>query len=222
MTAVEPIHKHPDRVIHLEDSRARRREQSELVMEGITAVTLFNAVQTAYDHHELDAFVALNAAAAAALAVVVLRGAVRMRRKEDAASRGANLVGVIGGLAAVAEGLHRLHTAQFTFGHKHFALGVLTVFTGLMTVTIAVLAEKLEHRRALIITDDGVQMRLNKFRRFKVVWSDIAELRFDARQARLVRGNGRAHVVPLGRLLNRDEVREALTEAAIARGVPVK
>lgn len=209
------------RVIHLEDARMRRRERGELATEGFTALTLLNAVQVAYIHHEVDGFVLLNAVAAIALVAVVIRGAIRMRKQQDAASAGANLVGIFGGLVAVTEGVNRLHSAQFTFGHKHFALGVLTIFAGLLTSFIGVMAERLENRRALSLTDDGVRMRLNRFRRFNVRWADLAELQMSAGQARLVSTNGRAHVVPLGRLVNRDEVSEALVEAARERGVRV-
>ncbi|MEO9114685.1 MAG: hypothetical protein ABI311_00845 [Gemmatimonadaceae bacterium] len=185
-------------------------------------MTLLNAVQIAYFHHEIDAFVVLNATAAAALAIVVIRGAIRMRRNEDAASRGSNVVGVVGGLAAVTEGLRRLHSADFTFGHKHFALGVTTVLTGLLTVTMALLAGRLQKRRMLAITDGGIHMRFNQFRRFNIPWSDVAELQLGKGRVRLVSRTGKVRAVPLTRLLNRDEVRDALTDAAVARGIPIK
>ena len=209
------------RVIHLEDARMRRRERGELATEGLTAFTLLNAVQVAYMNREMDGFVLLNAVAAVALAAVVIRGVIRIRRQQDAASTGVNFVGVFGGLVAVTEGVNRLHSAQFTPGHKHFALGVLTVLVGLLTTSVGVMAERLESRRALSVTDGGVRMRLNKFRRFNVLWTELAELQMTAGQARLVSTNGRTHVVPLGRLVNRDEVSEALVEAARMRGVKV-
>lgn len=222
MSASESVQPPNDRVIHLEDAAERRREKAELAMEAMTSVTLFNAVQIDYIHHEFDAFVMLNAAAAAALAIVVIRGAIRMRKNEDAASRGSNVVGVVGGLAAVTEGLRRLHSADFTFGHKHFALGVATVLTGLLTVTVALFAERLQKRRILAITDAGVRMRFNQLRRFNIPWSDIAELQVGTGRVRLVRRTGRARAIPLTRLLNADEVRDALTDAAVARGIPIR
>jgi hypothetical protein len=199
----------------------RRRERGELATEGLTAFTLLNTVQVAYAHNEMDGFVLLNAVAAVALAAVVIRGVIRIRQQKDVASTGVNLVGVFGGLVAVTEGVNRLHAAQFTPGHKHFALGVLTVFAGLLTASIGVMAERLENRRALSMTDDGISMRLNKFRRFSVRWTDLVELQMSAGQARLVCVNGSARVVPLGRLVNRDEVSEALVDAARSRGVKV-
>jgi hypothetical protein len=222
MTASESVQRHPDRVIHLEDAAEHRRERADLATQALTSIMLLNAVQTAYSHHEIDAFVALNAAAATALAIVVIRGAVRMKRSEDAASRGADVVGVVGGLAAVAEGLRRLHTADFTFGHKHFALGVATVLTGLLMVTVALFTGRLQSRRVLAITDDGIRMRFNQFRQFNIPWSDVAELKLGNGRAQLVSRTGKARAVPLTRLLNRDEVRDALTNAAVARGIPIK
>jgi hypothetical protein len=210
-----------DRVIHLEDARMRVRERRELLVEGVTAFTLLSAVQTEYLRHNVDAFVVLNAVAGVALALVVIRGVIEMRRHKDAGSTGVNVVGVFGALAAIIEGLHKLHAAQFTFGHNHFALGVFTIFTGLLTGTVALLMERLEHRRALTITGDGIRMRFNKFRRFSASWADIAELQLDAKQARLVSAGGKAYVVPLARLVNRDEVREALIEAARERRVTI-
>ena len=199
----------------------RRRELGELATEAVTAFTLLNAVQIAYDHNKVDAFVVLNAVAATALAIAVIHGVIRMRRKQDATSASSNVVGIFGGLAAIVEGIHKLHSAQFTFGQSHFALGVTTILAGLLTLTLALLMERLEHRRALTITNHGVRMRLNKFKRFDVQWSEIVELRLDAKQARLVNTKGKTSVVPLARLVNRDEVSDALVDAARERGLKV-
>jgi hypothetical protein len=210
-----------NRVVHLEDARMRRRERGELATEAIAAFTLLSAVQTSYERSGMDAFVMLDAVAGAALAIAVIRGIVALRQNRDASSSGVSLIGVFGGLATVAEGIHRLHTAQFTFGHKHFALGVVTTFAGLLTTGVALMMEKLEHRRALTIGDDVVRMRLNRFRQFNVPWADITELRLSEKEARLVRSGGKPGVVPLGRLVNREEVSEALVQAAEARGIRV-
>ncbi len=210
-----------DRVIHLEDARRRVRERGELVSEGISAFTLLSAVQTEYMRHRLDGFLVLNAVAGAALALVVIRGVIEMRRHKDAGSTGVNIVGAFGALAMIVEGVHKLHTAQFTFGHKHFALGVFTIFVGSITGTLALLMERLEHHRALTITGDQIRMRLNKFRRFTALWADIVELQMDAKQARLVSANGKERVVPLAHLVNREEVKDALMAAARERGVKV-
>ena len=210
-----------NRVVHLEDARMRKRERGELVTEGIAAFTLLSAVQASYERGEVDAFLVLNAIAGAALAIVVLRGIINLRRDRDASSSGVSVIGVFGGLATIAEGMHKLHTAQFTFGHKHFALGVFTILVGLLTTAIALMMERLEHRRALSIADDGIRMRLNKFRRFDAAWSDIVEMRLSEKEMRLMSANGKARIVPLSRLVNRDEVSEALIAAAGARGVKI-
>ena len=199
----------------------RIRERGELAVQGATALTLFSADWESYGRHGVDPFVVLNVAAAAALAVAVLRGVVQARKHHDAASAGTNLLGVAGGLAAVVEGIQRLHAANFTPGRPHFALGVFTVFAGLATATIALLMERLELSRALRITEDGVRMRLGKFRRFSIPWADITELQLGDRDARLVRANDRPGVIPLARLVNRVEVCDALANAARVRGIPV-
>lgn len=208
-----------NRVVHLEDARMWKRERAELVTEGLAAFTLLSAVQASYERGQLDAFLVLNAIAGIALAIVVLRGIINLRRDRDASSPGVSVIGVFGGLATIAEGMHKLHTAQFTFGHKHFALGVFTILVGLLTTAIALMMERLEHRRALSITDDGIRMRLNNFRRFAAAWTDIVEMRLSEKEIRLMSANGKARIVPLSRLLNRDEVSEALVAAAGARGV---
>jgi hypothetical protein len=210
-----------NRVVHLEDARMRRRERGELATEGLAAFTLLSAVQTSYEHGGMDAFMVLNAIAGAALAIVVIRGIINLRRNRDASSPGTSVIGVFGGLATLAEGVHRLHTAQFTFGHRHFALGVLTTFAGLLTTAVALMMERLEHRRALTISDDGIRMRLNRFRRFDVPWTDIVEINLTEKEARLVSSSAKARIVPLGRLVNREEVSEALIQAAEIRGVTV-
>jgi hypothetical protein len=211
-----------NRVVHLEDRRMATRERGELATEGLSAFTLLNAVRTAYGLHDVDAFLVLNAIAGVALSLAVIAGALKLRRHKDAASSGINLVGVFGGLATVVEGLHRLHRANFTFGRPHFALGVFTIFAGIMTTAMGLLMERLEHRRALSITDDGVRMRLNRFRRFDVKWAEVTGLRIDDKKAELLRATGSARTVPLARLVNRDEVRDVLVEAARSRGVNVE
>lgn len=222
MIAHEKLRTSPDQVIHLEDSRMRRRERGELATEAATAAALLSAVNDSYARHDLNGFVALNAIAGTALAIAVIRGAIRMLRGQDAASDGANIVGVFGGIAAIIEGVQKLHSAQFTFGHKHFALGTLMVLAGLLTTLLALFMERMERRRALTISDSGIRMRLNKFRSFNVRWSEMAELRVGAKEARLMSSSGRGpSVVPLSRLLNRDEVAGALMDAARAHDVAV-
>jgi hypothetical protein len=98
------------------------------------------------------------------------RGLINLRRNRDASSAGVSVIGVFGGLATIAEGMHRLHTAQLTFRHKHFVLRVLTTCVGLLTTTVALMMQRLERRRALVISEDGVGMLLNRFRRFDIPW----------------------------------------------------
>ena len=196
----------------------RARERLELATEAITALTLLNAAQASFAVHEVDAFVVVNALAGFALVVAIVQGA-RNLLKGKASSTGVNIVGVFGGIAGIAEGLHRLHRAHFTFGQKHFALGVLTVAAGLLTASMGFMMERMERRRSLSITDTGMRMRLNKFRRFNVAWADIASITLSSSEARIARHLGRAAVVPLKRLLNREEVSEAIVEAAAERGI---
>jgi len=210
-----------NRVIHLEDARMRKRERGELATQAIAAFTLLDAVRASYIRGGMDVFVMLNAVAGALLAIVVIRGIVELRRNRDAASSGVNVVGVFGGLATVAEGIRKLHSADFTPGHNHFALGALTVLVGVATTLVAFMMERLEHRRALSITDGGISMRLNKLRRFSVQWADVVEMRLSGKEAQLMSPTGKARIVPLSRLVNRDEVSEALIQAAEARGIAV-
>lgn len=212
----------PDCVVHLHDTRIRRREWGELLTEGLAGFTLLSAARVAYANHTLDALAGLDLVAGAALAVAVIRGALHLRQHRDVTSTGVNIVGVFGAVALLVEGVHKLHAADFTPGHKHFALGATTVLAGLLTGTVALLAARLEHRRALTITSRSVRMRLNIFRRFDAPWSQIVELQLDGGEARLIRTDGNASVVPLGRLLNRDEVTRALVDAARSRGIDVQ
>ncbi|MDQ6736526.1 MAG: hypothetical protein M3Z30_02350 [Gemmatimonadota bacterium] len=216
---------HPDstaattnRVVHLEDARMRARERVELVTEGITAITLLSAAQASYARNDLDSFVVLNAVAGCALVVAIVMGARNLLRGR-AASTGVNVVGVFGGLAGVAEGLHRLHRAHFTYGQKHFALGVVTVLAGLLTAGVAFMMERREFGRALTISDKGMRMRLNKLRRFDVPWADIGAITVSSAEVRIARSGRRSAVVPLKRLVNRAEVSEAIVAAAAARGI---
>ncbi|HEY8309658.1 MAG TPA: hypothetical protein VIG47_03845 [Gemmatimonadaceae bacterium] len=147
-----------NRVVHLEDSRMAVRERGELATEGIAAFTLLNAVSVSYTLHEIDAFVVLNAVAGIALATIVILGAIKMARHRDASSSGVSIVGVFGGVATIVEGLHKLHTAQFTFGHRHFALGAVTIIAGIVTVTVALLLLRAPHYRRSH-RRGGVEMR---------------------------------------------------------------
>lgn len=222
MTAAEPsVVAETNRVVHLEDAGTKRRERGEIATEGIAAYTLLNAAFVSYRTGALNAFLIVNVVAGVSLAIVVVRGTLNLWRNRDAALTSINIVGVFGGVATIAEGINKLHSADFTFGHKHFALGVVTIILGLATTTLALMAERLEHLRALTISDQGIRMRL-KFRRFSVGWTDVAEMRVTAQEARIIDARGKACVVPLPKLVNRNEVTEALTRAFAARGIPFR
>ncbi|MEO7218833.1 MAG: hypothetical protein ABI026_11620 [Gemmatimonadaceae bacterium] len=210
-----------NRIVHLEDSRMHRRERAELATQAMAAFTLLNAAFASQKAGETGIFLIVNVVAGAALAIAVVRSIINMRRNRDAVSAPINIVGVFGGLATIAEGMDKLHKADFTFGHKHFALGTVTVLLGLVTTALAMMMGRVERHRVLAISDEGIRMRLNKFRRFKVLWKDVAELRLTAAEARVIDAEGKVRVVPLARLVNSGEVAEALSHAFSARGVPV-
>lgn len=182
---------------------------------------LLSAAQDSHARGDVNPFVILNAVAGAALALVVIRGIINVRRDRDVQQGGWSLVGVLGGVATITEGLHRLQTAQFIPGHKHFALGLLTTLVGVLTLVVGLFAERIEHLRVLEVSDAGIRMRLSKFRRFNVKWTDVAEVRLSEKDARIITTTGASRVVPLARLVNRDEVREMLIVAAHARNVTV-
>lgn len=210
-----------NKTVHLEDARMRRRERGELATEGIAAVMLLSAAQDSHVRGDVNPFVILNVVAGAALALVVIRGIINVRRDRDVQQGGWSLVGVFGGVATITEGLHRLQTAQFIPGHKHFALGVLTTLVGVLTLVVGLFAERIERLRVLEVSDTGIRMRLSKFRRFNVRWDDVAEVRLSEREAQIITTTGASRVVPLARLVNRGEVREVLTAASHARNVTV-
>jgi hypothetical protein len=71
----------------------------------------------------------------------------------------------------------------------------------------------------LRVDDDGLSFRLNVFRRFQVRWAELASISVEPSEIRLMRRDGGSHRIPLARLVNADEVREAVRLASIQAGI---
>lgn len=113
------------------------------------------------------------------------------------------------GLNLSAEGHHRAILIDGYYG-----LGILYVLVGIFH-------RQLGRRRYVRLDDDGVQVRLNPLRRFRLLWPDISRVVGHQDSIEIFAKSqryeiGRRHVP------NLDEIRELLLDRASGRGIATK
>jgi hypothetical protein len=84
-----------------------------------------------------------------------------------------------------------------------------TLFAGLFHGAIA----RVQERRSLTVTADGVRARRSAFSKFEAKWPDLAAIDIVPRQTRLVRKDGADYVLNFESLHNATAVRDALESA---------
>ena len=98
-----------------------------------------------------------------------------------------------------------------------------TLLAGLLSIGLGLFHHRLgarqRNRRVLRVDDEGVSFRLNVFRRFQVRWSELASISIEPSEILLARRDGGFHRIPLARLANADEVREAIRRASVETGI---
>ncbi|MDQ2767365.1 MAG: hypothetical protein M3Y30_09440 [Gemmatimonadota bacterium] len=89
-----------------------------------------------------------------------------------------------------------------------FYLGLATLVTGLAHGLLANLRWK---RRFVRVDDSGLHVRLSRFTKFDVEWTDVIDIRLGERNAIVVAKTG-SHTIPLNRYLNARDITTALAD----------
>jgi len=94
------------------------------------------------------------------------------------------------------------------YEHALLYLGLTTVVTGLAR---GVLAERSRRRRFVRVDDGGLHVRLSRFTKFDVSWTEVIDIRLGERNAIVVTKSG-SHTIPLSRYLNARDITDALAD----------
>jgi hypothetical protein len=204
-----------DVVIVLRDRRVRFAEKAQLIQDVFSAFALVPAGLARL--HSVDPlerwFAFVELAGVAALAVITLR---EMRDHDDI-TPGIGWVNVIVGAVLICESALQTHE-----GSKWFTP---TLLTGLVSIGLGIFQGRLRARkqkrreRSIRITDDGIAIRLAKFRRFDQAWSNIRSIEERDGVFTISPHEGRAAKIRVRRYDNPDDIAAALRSAAEAHRI---
>jgi hypothetical protein len=91
-------------------------------------------------------------------------------------------------------------TVTISLDDKHKRFGVWWVIANLS-----------RNRRFIRVDDAGLHVRLTRFRKFDVDWTDVIDIRLGERNAIVVTKHG-SHTIPLNRYLNARDITDALAD----------
>lgn len=201
-------------IIPLHDRRLVIAERLDLVGHGVAALGLLTAAMDRLPASGAGdtALVTIELAAAAAMAVAIVREARGGERVRTARIGWLNL------LAAAV--LFTEWYVRWSGGGKAFSPILLS---GIATAALAFLHPIIQRRRhegrVLRIDDDGISLQLGRFRRFSARWSELRAVDAAHDALRFVDADGRERRVRLRMITNRADVVAAVVAAADRRGL---
>lgn len=149
--------------------------------------------------------VAAECAAGAALATVIAREARQRVRGGERPTHGGNRVSLFAGAVLLLD------------WYLGVRAGGKIISPSLIAAGIAFLQPRLDalgqRRRALRLNDDGLDVRLGRFRRVHARWRDVVRVESSGADLRVLLADGGVRTISLRRVLNRDQVMRAAEEA---------
>ena len=116
---------------------------------------------------------------------------------------------VTAGALLIVETVLSMHPgSKPLYEHALLYLGLSTVLTGLAHGQLTSLSWK---RRFIRVDDAGLHVRLSRFSKFDVDWTDVIDIRLGERNAIVVTKSG-SHTIPLSRYLNARDITDALAD----------
>lgn len=106
-------------------------------------------------------------------------------------------------------------------GPRHYPLAVARSFVAALVIGLGLSHARLKHARSLKIDDKGVRWRQKLLRSYSVEWKDLQSVSIDERTAHFITSGGRGPSLPIGRMENRQELRDAIAAAAGSHGIAV-
>jgi hypothetical protein len=201
------------RTIFVDAHAMRRHERVSALKECLAAVLLLQAGWSRTAAFGLSLLSAFNWILGLGLLGV---GLVEIKRgkKFGAWVRWFDLsVGVLllaEGLNLAAEGNHRQ-----VLINGYYVLGAVYLLMGMFH-------HQLGRRRYVRIDDDGIQVRLNPFRHFRLNWPDISRVIGHADSIEVFAKGDQRHEIARRYVPNLAEIREVILERASGRGIATK
>ncbi|MBB4636155.1 hypothetical protein [Longimicrobium terrae] len=149
---------------------------------------------------------AVECAAGAALAVVIVREArQRFRKRREERAHGRNWVSLFAGAVLLLDWY-----LGVSGGGKIISPSLVAAGIAFMQPRLDALARR---HRALRITGDGLDLRLGRLRRVHARWRDVLRVEASGTELRLVLTDGGVRRISLRRVINREQVVRAALEA---------
>jgi len=193
--------------IALQDKRHKRVEQVQLLQDTAGVVML---LQPALHRLQGNGTLTVLLGVIEVIAILLAIGSAisELRGKEHGSNR-VDLSNLY--LAIVLFVEYGLGVAA---GRKRFSPLLLTAITAVFMAFFRSFLQRKLAGRALLIDDDGLNARINKFRRFKFRWSELSAIDDTRDVLRMHLHDGRVYQLPLNRYANRDEIRAAILSYA--------
>lgn len=148
---------------------------------------------------------ALECAAGAALAVVIVREARQRFGESKERAHGRNWVSLFAGAVLLLDWY-----LGVSGGGKIISPSLVAAGFAFMQPRLDALGER---RRALRITSDGLDLRLGRLHRLHARWRDVLRVEASGSELRLVLTDGGVRRIGLRRVINREQVVRAAMEA---------
>jgi hypothetical protein len=192
--------------VRLSDKRLRAFERFQIIQDVASVAALVPAA-IARSHATDPLMRGLAWVEFAAVAVLVVATIQELRDGDDDIT-GISWTNIIVGALIITESLVQTHE-----GAK---LGRPALLAGISSVVLGFFQNHLRKRRAgrrsIRITDEGIAIRLGKFRRFERPWSEIERIEDRGDTIVVIPTSGRARRVNLKRYDNSDEIRAAFAD----------
>ncbi|HST60151.1 MAG TPA: hypothetical protein VLK84_15705 [Longimicrobium sp.] len=201
-------------IIPLDDRRARLAERMDLVGHGTAALGLLSAAMGGLPARTegATALVAVQLAAAAALAVAIVR---ELRSRDKAELPRISWLNLIAAAVLLFPWYMELRG-----GGKAFSPALVSgIVAGGLAFLHPVIQRRRRSRYVMRIDDAGLTLAWGPFRRISAAWGDLRAVEATPDALRLVMADGREQRVRLRMLGNRVEVASAVASAADQKGV---
>ncbi|MEO5510110.1 MAG: hypothetical protein ABIV28_09190 [Longimicrobiales bacterium] len=197
-------------VVQLHDRRAKIAERMQIGQNIASAVVLVPAGLSRI--HAADPLERMLAYGELTAVAVLFITTVRELRDHSDKMTGVSWSNLGAGIALVFESLLQTYAGEHRKWFTPAMLtGITSIFLGLMQARLR--AKKTRLRR-IVISDDGLDVRLSKFRKWKFAWSEIRNIELTPRHIRIVPVQGKPRSIRMRFYTNGDEIRGALEVAA--------
>lgn len=200
------------RTIFIDAHAMRRHERLSALKECLAAVLLLQVGWKDVTSSGLTVLAAVDLAVGISVLGVA---AVELKRAKKFGSWVRWFDIAVGGLMAL-EG-----ATLAAEGHHHAGLIYGYYVLGIAYVLIGVFHKQLGRRRYVRLDDDGVQVRMTPFRRFRLLWPDISRM-VGHKDSIEVFARGGRYEIDRRYVPNLDEIRELMLERASGRGIATK